>query len=106
VANAFGIESFMLGLPSDGSTYMNLQDRVNTFARFSLLQWAWRIEEAFSRELPTGTSVWIDLDSLARANTGERTAYYAAGLAAGWLSIDEVRSMEGLAPVSPSGVVM
>jgi phage portal protein BeeE len=69
------------------------------FTRFSLLQWARRIEEAFSRELPTGTSVWIDLDGLARANTGERTAYYAAGLTAGWLSIDEVRSMEGLAPV-------
>jgi HK97 family phage portal protein len=105
VANAFGVEPYMLGLAADGATYANIQDRMNAFARFSLLQWARRVEEAFSRELPTGTSVWIDLDSLARANNNDRTQYYKNGLADGWLTVDEVRASEGLPPMT-GGVVL
>jgi phage portal protein BeeE len=63
------------------------------------------VEEAFSRELPTGTSVWIDLDSLARANNNDRTQYYKNGLADGWLTVDEVRASEGLPPMT-GGVVL
>jgi HK97 family phage portal protein len=99
VANAFGVEPYMLGLPSDGSTYANIQDRMVSFARFTLLPWARRVEEALSREFPTGTNVHLDLDSLARANSADRGAYYAQGLAEGWLTVDEVREAEGLPPL-------
>jgi len=98
VANAFGVEPYMLGLPSDGSTYANIESRSLHFVRYTLLPWVSRIESALSALLPRGTDVKIDLSGLARADSSVRTAYYESGLAGGWLTPDEVRQAEGLAP--------
>jgi len=96
VANAFGVEPFMLGLPSDNSTYANIESRMRNFVQFTLLPWARRIEGALVSEFAQGTVLTLDLDSLTRADTNTRIGYYAAGLAQGWLTVDEVRMAEGL----------
>ena len=104
VANAFGVEPFMLGLPADGSTYANIESRMRSFAQFTLQPWARRLESALSAEFPQGTEVRINLDSLARADSGARVAYYAEGTAGGWLTVDEIREMEGLPPLAAPDV--
>jgi hypothetical protein len=43
----------------------------------------------------------LDLDSLTRADTGNRIKYYEAGLSQGWLTKDEVRLAEGMPPLPP-----
>ena len=102
VANAFGVEPYMLGLPSDNSTYANIESRMRHFVQFTLLPWARRIEGALDSEFAQGTELRLDLDSLTRADTANRIAYYEAGLTGGWLTKDEVRSAEGLPPL-PEG---
>jgi len=101
VANAFGVEPFMLGLPSDGSTYANLEHRMRHFAQFTLLPWARRIEGALAAELPQGTEVRLNLEGLTRADSATRVSYYTAGLAGGWLTADEIRRAEGLPALEP-----
>jgi phage portal protein BeeE len=66
---------------------------------YSLLPWARRIEAALDSEFPAGTSLRINLDALARADSSVRVAYYEKGLSDGWLTVDEVRVMEGLPPM-------
>jgi HK97 family phage portal protein len=101
VANAFGVEPYMLGLPSDNSTYANIESRMRHFVQFTLLPWARRIEGALDSEFPQGTELRLDLDSLTRADTGNRIKYYEAGLSQGWLTKDEVRLAEGMPPLPP-----
>jgi HK97 family phage portal protein len=101
VANAFGVEPFMLGLPSDGSTYANIESRMRSFAQMTLQPWARRLESALDAELPQGTTVKAQLDGLARADSATRVSYYSTGLADGWLTVDEVRAMEDLPPMEP-----
>jgi HK97 family phage portal protein len=96
VANAFGVEPYMLGLPSDNSTYANIESRMRHFVQFTLLPWARRIEGAMDSEFPQGTELVLDLDSLTRADTSNRIAYYESGLTNGWLTVEEVREAEGL----------
>jgi HK97 family phage portal protein len=96
VANAFGVEPYMLGLPSDGSTYANIESRSLHFVRYTLLPWVRRVEAALDHVLPKGTEVKINLDSLLRADSSARVAYYSQGLADGWLTREEVRASEGL----------
>jgi len=99
VANAFGVEPYMLGLPSDNATYANIESRMRHFVQFTLLPWARRIEGALDSEFPQGTGLVLDLDSMTRADTNTRIAYYEHGLTEGWLTIDEVRAAEGLPPL-------
>ena len=108
VANAFGVEPFMLGLPSDNSTYANIESRMRNFVQFTLLPWARRVEGALDSEFPQGTRLELDLDSLTRADTSTRTAYYQSGLVGGWLTVDEVRQAEGLPEltVAPAPVTL
>jgi phage portal protein BeeE len=86
----------MLGLPSDNSTYANIESRMRHFVQFTLLPWARRIEGAMDSEFPQGTELVLDLDSLTRADTSNRIAYYESGLTNGWLTVEEVREAEGL----------
>jgi HK97 family phage portal protein len=99
VANAFGVEPYMLGLPSDGSTYANIESRSLHFVRYTLLPWVRRVEAALDHVLPKGTEVRINLDSLLRADSASRVAYYSQGLEDGWLTLEEVRTAEGLPPM-------
>lgn len=99
VANAFGVEPYMLGLSSDNSTYANIESRMRHFVQFTLLPWARRVEGALDSEFPQGTGLVLDLDSLTRADTGTRIAYYESGLTSGWLTLDDVRAAEGLPPL-------
>ena len=66
-----------------------------------MLPWARRIEGALDSEFPQGTELRLDLDSLTRADTGNRIKYYEAGLSQGWLTKDEVRLAEGMPPLPP-----
>jgi HK97 family phage portal protein len=105
IALAFGVPAYMLGVPGDSSTYANVESRHRELQQFTLLPWSRRIESTLDAQLPRGTSLKVRSDGLLRADTATRTAYYTAGLAGGWLTIDEVRALEDLAPLAgPGGV--
>jgi HK97 family phage portal protein len=87
IAMAFGIPSYMLGVAGDSSTYSNVESRMIELRQFSLLPWIRRIESC------------LDSEALLRADTASRFSAYSTALAAGFMTKDEVREKENLAPL-------
>lgn len=61
-----------------------------------------RIEQAFSRMLPTGRMARFNTDQLLRADLTARYQAYQVAVQAGFLTIADVRNLEGLPPL-PAG---
>jgi HK97 family phage portal protein len=98
IARLFGIPARMLitTVPGGSDTYTNLQDEQKTFYLTTLSSYTDAIADAFSNCLPRATRVEFDWQHIFRADIETRYAYYAAGIAAGFLSPEEVREKEGL----------
>lgn len=105
IALAFGVPPYMLGIPGDSSTYANVESRMIELRTFALLPWIRRIESILDSELPRGTSVKVNVDALVRADTATRFSAYESALRAGWMTIDEVRTLEDRAPLGASATV-
>lgn len=100
VANAFGVDPNMIGGPSgDSSTYANVESKYSHYRVHTLGRWQTDLVETFGALLPAGRTLRIQLDQLLRADTATRYTQYAAALAGGWLTTDEIRDAEGLPPL-------
>jgi HK97 family phage portal protein len=101
-------QALMVGVPpnfvgassGDSMTYSNIESRFIELGRFSLLPWARRAEDALERYLPRGQRVRFVLDGLYRSDTKTRYEAHAIALAAGFMTVDEVRALENLAPAA------
>jgi HK97 family phage portal protein len=110
---SFGVEqiSRLYGIPVNlmataiqgGSmTYSNIEQELISFTRFTLASYYVEIEEAITNLLPGRLTnvAKMNIDALLRSDT--LTRYQAHQIAldpnTGWLSKDEVRNIEGLAP--------
>jgi HK97 family phage portal protein len=111
VARLFRVPSYMIDAePSSGKrTYANVSQEALHFVQYSLRNWLARIERAFSNDADLcagGLSMEFDLDGLLRGDPDLRSTIYQRALGStstgspGWLTVDEVRAMEGLAPSS------
>lgn len=98
VARMFGIPAHLMHVGVEGSslTYQNVQDADISLIRWTLMAYLRPIESAISRVLPGRTSVRFNLDAFLRPDTRTRYDTYAAALQAGFLTIDEVRDIEGI----------
>ena len=93
----FGVPPHLVGVPSqDSKTYSNVQQDSQFFVRFTLRPLAVKIEEALSTLLPRGQRAMFNFDAVLRADTQTRYDAYETALRAGFMTIDEVRAMEGL----------
>lgn len=99
IALAFGVPAYMLGVPGDSSTYANVESRMTELQTFTLLPWIRRIEAALDAQFPAGVEVKINTAGTLRADTSTRYAAYSTALAAGWLTVDEVRALEDRPPL-------
>ena len=70
------------------------------FTRFTLMQYLRKIEEALTDLSPLGQTIRVDTDVLLRSDTKSRYHSHRVGLEAGFLTIDEVRSIENLPPLT------
>jgi HK97 family phage portal protein len=100
IAMAFGIPAYMLAVPGDPSTYANVVQRFIELRQFSLLPWIRDIESCLDSEFPAGTELKIKSAGLERADTATRFAAYKTAIDGGWMTPDEVRSLEDLPPMS------
>ena len=98
VARLMGIPARLLltSTPGGSDTYSNLSDENQTFYRHTLTNYTDAIADALSNCLPRGTRVDFNFESLFKADIAERFAYYKVGVDGGWLTVDEVRTKEGL----------
>jgi HK97 family phage portal protein len=98
VARLFGIPANMLMASVDGNsmTYTNMEQEQMAFIRYTLSQYIVEIESALSHLLTRGTMVKINVDSLLRSDTLTRYQAHQIAIAAGWMTIDEVRAIEDM----------
>jgi HK97 family phage portal protein len=101
ICQMYQVPPAMIGM--EGNTaYSNYEQQVLQFYQGCILPWIKRIELEFERKLlgfDDSLSCRFDVDSLLRADSSARSTYYHSMLADGVLSINEVRSREGLSPV-------
>ena len=103
VAFAFGLDPMTLGAGLNNSaTYSNLRDAWENHRDFGLGPWIAALQDTLSALLPGSQTVSVNLDGFANPTLAERIAGYSAALAAGILTLDEVRAAEGLPPLPPT----
>lgn len=101
LALIFGIPPAKLGIPTGGSmTYATLEMSNAEYVQDSLMPIARRFEAAVDATLAVGTTMKVDFNQLLRADTTARYEAYATGIAAGFLTVDEVRAREDLPPLT------
>ncbi|MDD7465989.1 MAG: phage portal protein [Actinomycetaceae bacterium] len=102
VARMFGIPAKMLLATVEGGsdTYSNAETENQQFARLTLMTYISEIEDALTALVPRGQSVRYNLDGLLRSDTKTRYEAHQIGINAGFLTINEVRAIEGLQPLA------
>ena len=102
VARLFGVPStLMLAAPQGGSmTYSNVEQDWISFTRFSLMAYLRPLEEALSAVTVRGQEVRFNLEALLRSDTKTRYDAYKIALDAGFMTIDDVRALEGRDPLT------
>lgn len=101
IARIFGIPAtlMLIGIEGSATTYANISQEWLGFARFTLMLYLRPIEQLLTEVLGTGFDARFNLDGLLRPDTKSRYEAHAIALAGNWLTIDEVRAIEGLGPL-------
>lgn len=104
VCRLFGVPTSLMYAAIEGNsmTYTNVEQEWLAFVRFTLMDYIRPIEDALTELVPYGQRVKFNIEGLLRTDTRTRYDAHAVGLAAGFLTINEVRSIEGLEPL-PGG---
>lgn len=107
IATLLGVPPFIVGLPAGGDslTYSNVSQLFEQHDRMSLRPMAAHVMGALSAwALPSTQRAELNRDEYSRPDFATRAVAYNGAIAAGWMSVEEVRAAERLlgdAPVSP-----
>jgi HK97 family phage portal protein len=107
IAMMFGVPTMYLGMGIEGQgmTYVNgNEDRAKLF-QDGLQQYIVRIQQAITDLLPRGQYAEFNLTEFLRPNTKTRYESYAIGLTNNFLTVNEVREMEGMSEIAPQDQV-
>lgn len=105
IALIFGLSPSWLGVSGASMTYSNIESEAINLVKFSLSGHLARFEQTFTLHMPNGTQARANLDAILRADTLTRYQAHQIGLAAGFLTVDEVRAMENRVPLDTEGRV-
>jgi hypothetical protein len=101
VAFSFGLDPMTLGVGlANSATYTNLRDAWANHRDFGLAPWTAAVEDALSALMPGTQAVRVNLDGFANPTAAERFTAWQTALAAGIVTVDEVRAAEGLPPMA------
>ena len=107
IAMMFGVPTMYLGMGIEGQgmTYVNgNEDRAKLF-QDGLQQYIVRIQQAITDLLPRGQYAEFNLTEFLRPNQKTRYESYAIGLSNNFLTVPEVREMEGMSEITQDGPV-
>ncbi len=101
IARLFGTPASLMLATVEGNSqsYSNVEQDWIAFTRFTLIAYLGEIEEGLSSILPHGNTVRFNVDALQRSDTTTRYAAHKIGIESGFLTIPEVRQIEGLDPL-------
>ena len=107
VARAFGVMPSLVNVGGgDSLTYATTEGEFSKWLKTGLGPYLTRIEAGFSDLVAYGTNVRFDTTELLRSDLTARFTAYESGIRAGWMTVDEVRAREGLAPLGQSAAVL
>lgn len=103
VARIYGVPPTVVGI-TDNATYSNVTQENRAFVARCLAPWAKRIESAMNAALLTPEQrktmfIEHDLSGLLRGDVEARFEAYRIGREGGWLSANDIRTMENMAPI-------
>ena len=109
VARAFNIPPHLLGLPGT-NTYSSVEQNNIAFVTHTLRPIVQKLESAFTPLMasePGGATAFIKftLDGLLRGDANSRFTAYSTGLQAGYLTINDIRRLEDLPPVTGGEII-
>lgn len=106
IARIFGVPPFMIGHTQTTTSWGSGVESMGTgFVKYTLQRHLTKIEQELNRKLfkTARNFVEFNVDGLMRADLAARSSYYraAAGGSAGpgWMTLDEIRRLENLAPL-------
>jgi HK97 family phage portal protein len=102
ISNMFGVPAMYMGMSIEGQgmTYVNgNEDRIKLYED-GLQQYIVRIEQAITDLLPRGQYAEFNLTEFLRPSQKTRYESYAIGLDKQFLTVDEIREMEQMPPLS------
>ena len=105
IARLFRVPVSLLGHPVSGAmSFASVEAQNLSFVQHSLRPLLERLEQSLSALLPESDGfIKFNLDALLRGTTLERYEAYTKGLREGFLSLNDVRSVEDLAPIGEAG---
>lgn len=101
ICRVLGVPPHLIGM-LDRATNNNIEQQGLDFLTYTMMAWCRRFETTITRDLLTradreaGFYPEFDTTALMRGDAAGRSAYYHAGLQDGWLSVNEVRTREGM----------
>ena len=92
----------------DRATFSNIEQQSIEFVQHTIAPQVAAIEQAVNRDLIVGDDqdrlfVEFNLEGLLRGDFQSRMNGYAQGRQWGWLSVNDIRARENLAPIGPAG---
>lgn len=102
IARMFGTPASLMLAAVEGNsqTYANVEQDWLAYVRFSLMGYLTEIEEAISSLLPGRQQARFNVETLLRADTTSRYQSYKTAAEAGFLTLDEIRAIEHLSPLT------
>jgi HK97 family phage portal protein len=106
IATMFGVPTVYLGMSVEGQgmTYTNGNEDRNKLFEDGLQQYIVRIQQAITDLLPRGQKAKFNLTEFLRPNQLIRYQAYGIGLDKKFLTVDEIRDLEGLPPIKVEDV--
>lgn len=111
ICRFFNVPPHMVGHTQPSTSWgTGLEQQTLGFQKFTLRRRLKRIEQALEKQLLTpedrsaGIVIEFNLEGLLRGDSGARSAFYGSGLNNGWMTINEVRSLENMPPVDGGDV--
>jgi HK97 family phage portal protein len=100
VARVFRVPPHMIGLTAPGTqSYASVEANAIQFTRYSLTPLIAAIEEAHNRLLPGDVFLRVNMDGLLRGDSATQAQVFSTALQAGYMSVNEARSLMDLRPV-------
>ncbi|WP_336947594.1 phage portal protein [Asaia sp. HN010] len=107
----FGVQPVMVGAMEKSTAWGTGLEQMNLwFLQYALMPWLQRIEQAVSRCLlaPAERDRYFarfNVDALLRGDSTARAGYMQTALRSGWMTVNEARANDNLAPM-PGGEVL
>jgi HK97 family phage portal protein len=100
ICRLYGVDPSMIGLDQTTShTYTSTEQRSIEFATYALRPWLVKLETALGTLLPRGQYVRFNSGALLKTTLLQRYQAHQIALAAGFMTIAEVRALEDLPPL-------